>query len=98
MSTQVRLNLYERGIVTSLAENYGYQQETARQLVVRYIKVIRKLGGYDSCYQHAGRLVQASNTGYTPEEWLQAIKTLEHEELLDEGISERETRSGYANV
>jgi hypothetical protein len=98
MNTRVRLNLYERGIVTSLVQDHNFKPDTARQLVVQYIKVIRKLGGYDSCDQHAERLAQAQRIGYTPEAWLKRILDIEREELRDKGIPEREPGPEYAHI
>lgn len=57
ISGQVRLNLYERGIVEILVAQYGFNTPAARQLVDDYIKVIRRLGGYGFCLDHATRLV-----------------------------------------
>jgi hypothetical protein len=98
MKTQVRLNLYERGIVESLMTSFGYTAETARELVVQYVKVIRALGGYDTCYDHAERLVQAQKANYLPEEWMERIHALEVEAAKDKGISHLERRSDFANV
>ncbi|MBB6732434.1 hypothetical protein [Cohnella zeiphila] len=86
MKTQIRLNLYERGIVEALEERFGYSAEEARQLTVQYIGVIRKLGGYDTRFDHAERLDLARKQGYTPEQWLEKIRLLDAEEAKDEGI------------
>lgn len=53
MKTQVRLNPYERGIAEALAGGFGYSAADARSLV------IRKLGAYDNCRDHAERIAEA---------------------------------------
>jgi hypothetical protein len=98
MKTQVRLNLYERGIAEALVTSFGFTTQTARELVVQYVKVIRALGGYDTCYDHAERLVQAQKVSYLPEEWLERIRILTVESAKDKGISHLEQRSDFANV
>lgn len=96
-TTKVRLNLYERGIVDALIANFGYPAPAARQIVVEYIRVIRKIGGYDTCIDHAERLVHAQKAGYTPEEWLGHICNVVLEADLDHGIPHLE-RTSYAHV
>lgn len=86
MRTQVRLNAYERGIVEALAGGFGYSAEEARGLVVRYIDVVRKLGGYDTCRDHAERLQAADRTGYTPEQWMDKIRRIDADAAKDAGI------------
>jgi len=86
MATQVRLNRYERGIVDALAESFDYPAETARGIVERYIEVIRKLGGYDNCHDHAERLHRAHTEGHPPEQWLERIRVLETETRMAGGI------------
>jgi hypothetical protein len=98
MKTQVRLNLYERGIVESLMNSFGFTPETARELVVQYVKVIRALGGYDTCYDHAERLVQAQKVHYLPDEWMDRIRVLHAEAAKDKGISHLERSSDFASV
>jgi hypothetical protein len=98
MKTPVRLNLYERGIVESLVTSFGLTTEAARELVVQYVKVIRALGGYDTCYDHAERLVQAQKVNYLPEEWLERIRVINVEAAKDKGIPHLERRSDFANV
>jgi hypothetical protein len=98
MKTQVRLNLYERGIVESLVTSFGFTTETARELVVQYVHVIRALGGYDTCYDHAERLVQAQKANYLPEEWLERIHVIDVEAAKDKGISHLERGFDFANV
>jgi hypothetical protein len=97
MTLQVRLNPYERGIVDALTANFGFTPRAARQLVVDYITVIRKLGGYDSCLDHAERLVQARNAGYSPEAWLERIRIIHMEAAKDKGIPHLE-RTEYVHV
>jgi hypothetical protein len=98
MKTQVRLNLYERGIVASLIQDHNFESNAARQLVVRYIKPIRKLGGYDSSQEHAERLVKAQQIGYSPDAWLKTILEIEREEMHDKGIPDREHSPEYAHL
>ncbi|MBW7473122.1 hypothetical protein K0T92_00030 [Paenibacillus oenotherae] len=98
MTAQVRLNLYERGIVEELVEHFGYSADGARRLVVQYIAVIRKLGGYDSCRDHAERLVQAQQLNLMPEEWLERIRSIDREAAADKGILHLEHGSQYARV
>jgi hypothetical protein len=99
MKTQVRLNLYERGIMNSLVNSCGFTNESASKLVVKYIEVIRNLGGYDTCYDHAERLVQAQKTNYLPEAWLERNHSIAREAALDKGIPHLEQRrTEYANV
>lgn len=86
MKTQVRLNLYERGIVEALVNGFGYTNEGGRKLVVAYAEVIRKLGGYDTCYDHAERLVDAQQINCMPEEWLKRINNIAKEAAHDKGI------------
>lgn len=92
MKTQVRLNLYERGIVDALVQSFGYTPQGARKLVVEYAEVIRKLGGYDTCYDHAERLVQATTINCKPEEWLKRINLIAKEAVQDKGILHLEGR------
>ncbi|MEX1031468.1 MAG: hypothetical protein WDZ91_15705 [Paenibacillaceae bacterium] len=96
MKTHVRLNLYERGIVTSLVQTHNYSPDSARELVVHYIEVIRKLGNYDNCEEYAERLVQAQRIGYTPTGWLERIHEIELQEIRDKGIPEH--GSEYAHI
>jgi hypothetical protein len=88
--TQVRLSLYERGIVEALAIHYGYTPVDARALVVEYIEVVRKLGGYDNCEQYAMLLDRARRMRHTPSQWLEHIQNLEKGELRDRGIESEE--------
>ncbi|MDR6552669.1 hypothetical protein [Paenibacillus qinlingensis] len=92
MKTQVRLNLYERGIVDAIVQSFDYTPQDARKLVVDYVEVIRKLGGYDTCYDHAERLVQAATRNYKPEEWLKRIHVIAKEAVQDKGIHHLEGR------
>ena len=98
MTSQPRLNLYERNIVEALIRHYQFDPDEARSLVIDYIQVIRKLGGYDNPEDHAERLVQARNTGYSPQEWLERISAIEREERQDKGIPEREKGPEYAHL
>jgi hypothetical protein len=86
MKTLVRLNLYERGIVESLVTDFKFVPTAARDVVVEYIDVVRKLGAYDNCEVHAERLVRAKKLGYSPEAWLERIHSLRREALHDRGI------------
>ena len=90
MAAQVRLNRYERGIVEALQENFDYPADVARGIVVRYIGVVRKLGGYDSCLDHAERLHRAHSADHPPEQWLERIRVLETESRLAGAIPELE--------
>lgn len=98
MTAQVRLSLYERGIVEALVGSFGYSAEAARQLVIQYIAVIRKLGGYDNGLDHAERLVQAQQMSIAPEEWLERIRIIDRDAARDKGISHLERGSQYARV
>jgi hypothetical protein len=60
---RIRLSLYEHGIAESLAECFGYSIDDAQGLIVKYIKVTRLLGGYDTCLDHAVRLHNANKVG-----------------------------------
>ena len=82
MAAQVRLNRYERGIVDSLVDTFEYPAEAARGIVVRYIEVVRKLGGYDNCLDHAERLHRAHQANHPPEQWLERIRILETESRM----------------
>ena len=84
--TQVRLSLYERGIVEALAAEYGYTPADARALVVEYIEVVRKIGGYDNCGQYAQLLDRARRMNHPPSQWLERIQDIEKGELRDPGI------------
>ncbi|WP_141506167.1 hypothetical protein [Paenibacillus luteus] len=88
--TQVRLSLYERGIVEALTAEYGYSQPDARTLVVDYIEVVRKLGGYDNCGQYAQLLDHARRVQHSPAQWLEHIQAIEKGELRDRGIDSEE--------
>jgi hypothetical protein len=87
MKSQVRLSLYERSIVDSIRKDFGIAPAEARILVVQYIEVIRKLGGYDNCEEHAERLIQAQKNGYSPEAWLERIHTLRSEAIRDRNMT-----------
>jgi hypothetical protein len=95
MKSQVRLNLYERGIVEFMVTDLKVIPSAARDLVVEYIDVVRKLGAYDNCEVHAERLVQAKKLGFSPEAWLERIRSLRREALHDRGI---ETPAEIAHV
>lgn len=90
VKTQVRLSLYERGIVEALTAGYSYSAGEARQLVVSYIEVVRKLGGYDNSVHYAQLLDRANRKEFTPSQWLDHIRTIERGELRDSGIGEEE--------
>ncbi|GGG18538.1 hypothetical protein [Paenibacillus abyssi] len=98
MRTQVRLNLYERGIVDALVASFGYTAAAARMLVTEYIGVVRKLGGYDTCYDHAERLNQAHKKKYPAEAWLERIEALDRGAAQDKGIAHLERGPAYAHV
>jgi hypothetical protein len=95
MKSQVRLNLYERGIVESIVTDFNTIPADARKLVVEYIDVVRKLGAYDNCEVQAERLIQAKSLGYSPAIWLERIHSLRREALQDRGI---ETQDQIAHV
>ncbi|MBD2867532.1 hypothetical protein [Paenibacillus arenilitoris] len=84
--SQVRLSVYERGIVEALVEDYGYAPADARALVVDYIAVVRKLGGYDNCGHYARLLDRARRMNHPPLQWLERIIDIEKGELRDSGI------------
>lgn len=84
--TQVRLSLYERGIVEALVAGYGYSAADARQQVVDYIEVVRKLGSCDNCGQYAQLLDRARRMSQPPSQWLDRIHDVERGELRDRGI------------
>jgi hypothetical protein len=86
MKSQVRLSLYERGIVESMVTDFKALPTDARKLVVEYIDVVRKLGAYDNCEVQAERLIQAKSLGYSPEAWLARILSLRREALRDRGL------------
>ncbi|GKU79913.1 hypothetical protein [Paenibacillus sp. L3-i20] len=88
--TQVRLSLYERGIAEALAEGYGYTPSAARELVVTYIAVIRRLGGYEQSSHYAELLDRANHLGQSPSQWLQRIVEIEQGEARDRGIGEEQ--------
>lgn len=90
MTAQVRLSRYERGIVEALTESFGYTSSSARQIVVQYIGVIRKLGGYDNTLDQAERIHQAYLAGHSPEKWLERIRNLEQESRKAGNISQLE--------
>ncbi|MNZ89864.1 hypothetical protein D3C78_1088010 [compost metagenome] len=86
-NSQVRLSLYERGIVDSLAADYGYTTAEARELVVEYIAVVRRLGGYDNCSEYARLLDRARRMNHPSSLWLESILELEKGELRDRGTT-----------
>ncbi|WP_028610288.1 hypothetical protein [Paenibacillus harenae] len=88
--SQVRLSIYERGIVEALVADYGYAAADARSLVVDYIVVVRKLGGYDNCGQYAQMLDKARRMDHPPLQWLERIVDIEKGELRDRGIDSEE--------
>ncbi|CAM4060615.1 hypothetical protein L1N85_09950 [Paenibacillus alkaliterrae] len=88
--TQVRLSLYERGIVEALVEQYRYTAADARKLVVDYIAVLRKLGGYEQCTHYAQLLDRARRMNHSAEQWLERIQEIEKGELRDRGIESEE--------
>jgi hypothetical protein len=96
MTTQVRLNRYERGIAGALEEHFGYTAEAARQIVVQYVNVVRKLGGYDSCFDQAERLHRAHEACHPPKKWLERIRILELDSKMAGQIPRRE--GPYAQV
>lgn len=99
MERQVRLNRYERGIVEALAANFDYSAAAARWLVVEYIGVIGELGSYDTCLDHAERLVRGTQAGQAPEAWLERIRLLDAEAARDKGIPHLEgTDYAHAHV
>ncbi|MCD9021546.1 hypothetical protein [Cohnella silvisoli] len=86
MTTRVRLNLYEQGIAETLVYNFGYTKGAARELVVEYIQVVRLLGGYDTCLDHAERLHTARKNGFTPNQWTKRIEEVRRDKLKDKGL------------
>jgi len=92
-TARVRLNLYERGIAEALAADFGYGKEEARLLVAEYIQVVRKLGGYDTCSDHAERLHAARRNGYRPEDWLKRIEDLRRDKLKDKNVTADDSRA-----
>ncbi|MFC4775191.1 hypothetical protein ACFO9Q_00150 [Paenibacillus sp. GCM10023252] len=98
MTTNIRLSLYERGIVDALVARYNYNPGAARQLVVKYVAVVRKLGSYDNVTEHADRLVQAENALISPEDWLQRICMIDRESAKDKGIPHLERGTSYVQL
>lgn len=88
--TRVRLSLYERGIAEALVRDYGYTPTAARELVVEYIAVIRRLGGYEQCGHYAGLLHRAKTLEHTPSQWIQRIVEIEQGEARDHGIGDEQ--------
>jgi hypothetical protein len=84
--TQVRLSVYERGIAQALEERHGYTAADARALVVDYIAVVRKLGGYEQPAHYAELLNRARRMKQLPSQWLAHIQEVEKGELIDSGI------------
>ncbi|MBB6675654.1 hypothetical protein [Cohnella nanjingensis] len=95
MTSQVRLNRYERGIVEALTAEHGYAAEEARALVVRYVHVIRKLGAYDAPRDHAERISEAHRSQYPPEAWLERLIAGERD-LLRGGVLPAERSASFA--
>ncbi len=92
MATRIRLNPYEQGIAETLVNTLGYTKVKAREIVVEYIEVIRKLGGYDTCLDHAERLHAARNIGLTPAKWMTRIEEVRRGQLKDKGLPEERGR------
>ncbi|WP_419873962.1 hypothetical protein [Candidatus Pristimantibacillus sp. PTI5] len=90
VKAQIRLSLYERGIVEALASGHGYTAADARALVVEYIEVVRRLGGYDNCGEYAQLLDRARRMNHPPSQWLERIQGIEKGELRDRGIESEE--------
>ncbi|CAM4240364.1 hypothetical protein FHS16_001283 [Paenibacillus endophyticus] len=90
VKAQVRLSLYERGIVEALSADHGYPASEARALVVEYIEIVRKLGGYENCTHYAQLLDLARRSEHSPAEWLERIQGIEKGELRDRGIGSEE--------
>lgn len=88
--TRVRLSSYERGIAEALAAGYGYTLRSARELVVEYISIVRRLGGYEQCGHYAELLHRAKQAGQTPSQWIQRIIEIEQGEARDRGIGEEQ--------
>ncbi|MFD0586630.1 hypothetical protein ACFQZE_01345 [Paenibacillus sp. GCM10027627] len=88
----MRLSAFERGIAEALARDFGYSAKAARELVVEYIAVIRRLGGYEQCEHYAGLLDRAKMLGGTPSQWIQRIVDIEKGEARDRGIGEEQRR------
>lgn len=83
----IRLSMYERSIVDALVGRHGYDHSFARGLVIDYIGVIRKIGGYDQSGYYADLVHRAYEDGCTAERWLGAIAEVEHGEARDPGIA-----------
>ncbi len=94
---QVRLSLYERGIAQSLEDRYGYTAADARELVVDYIAVVRKLAGYEQPAHYADLLHRARRMDQSPAKWLSHIQEVDKGEMIDTGI-EAEDGSFYTNT
>lgn len=90
--TRVRLSAYERGIAEALVQGWNYEPLAARELVVEYIKVIRRLGGYEPCTHYAALIDRAKRAGHTPSMWIQRIVDIEQGEAMDRGIGEEQSR------
>lgn len=86
MKTHVRLSSYERGIVEALSDEFGYPPVDARELVVQYIAVVRRLGGYDNARDHASRLHEAKTVGYSAEQWIDRLQDSKRDRALDKGL------------
>ncbi|MBH5318241.1 hypothetical protein I6N90_10515 [Paenibacillus sp. GSMTC-2017] len=86
----MRLSLYERGIAEALTGQYGYTPSAARELVVDYITVIRRLGGYEQSGHYAELIDRAHHLGQSPSQWLQRIIEIEQGEARDRGIGEEQ--------
>lgn len=96
MRTQVRLNSYERGILQALTNEFGYSAGAARELVVRYVQVVRKLGAYYNCRDYAEKLAEAHAKGFSPEAWLERLLANERERAYDNGLPHE--RGSIANI
>jgi hypothetical protein len=58
-------------------------------MAIPNIEVIRKLGGYDNCEEHAERLIQAQKKGYSPDAWLERIHILRSDAIRDRNMTMR---------
>jgi len=84
---KIRLSLYERGIVDALVAHYGYTAQAARELTVRYIDVVRKIGGYEQSFYYSELIHRAKEADYSPAAWLKRIGEVERGELRDKGVA-----------
>jgi hypothetical protein len=72
-----KLNNYEQEIINELQSIFGYNHIVAMSILMEYLPVLKKLGGYDNPRDHAESFHNARTRQFTCQQWLDHIAKMD---------------------